>query len=292
MTKVKDKELLESLNGMDYNKLLSMNEDEFDKWVMSFAGIEMTWELGHKLEVFIGRYYDIHNDYDDKTTTLNKDFELANALGLTEEDFEKEYETIENIISLLNEDNYNITKPKNLVKHQSFVGIPDLGSPRLIELHNEFNIQNFEQLSKAISMLHGPKLYDANEDWLVKQDNPSLNDCVCFKEDADLLDDSDINNAEFRLDMGYVPHKEWMIRHVKIVLALARVYLSEPLKYYKAYISLHREVLKKIDLNKDLIKQLIHTKDIHIETMLLVIIDALEQGYKNADLGLGETKNG
>lgn len=287
---MKKQKIIESINTIDDCKLLAMNNDEFDKWVMSFAGIEMTFEMGHKLETVIEHYYDLHDDYDDRTTTLTKDVELANALNLTDMDFDKEYENIDSIVSFLNEDNYNATKPNNLISHQAFVGIPDLGSPRLAELHNEFNIKTFGQLSKAIAMLHGPKLYDANEDWFIKQDNPSLDDCVCFKEDADSLDDSDINNAEFKLDMGYVPHKEWMIQHTKIILAIARVYLAEPLKYYKAYLSLHKNVLKRIDLNIDLIKQLIPTKDIQVETLLLVIIDALEHGYEYTELGIGGTK--
>lgn len=285
---MKDKELLDSLYQMDGEKLLSMNQREFDSWVMSFKDVSLSLNQIKKIKWLLSHYRELHEEHNDKVETMSKDSLLIDALGLSDKDIESNYSNIEPIISLLNEEYYASTKALEIVKHQAFPGIPDLGHPVLNSLHDEFNISNFEQLAKAIAMLHNTKIYDANEEWLVKQDKPSLDDCVCFKEDVDMLDESIINNAELKLNIGYVPHKEWMIRHTKIVVSIAKAYLDDPLKYCRTYISLNKDTLEKINLKKDLVKQLIKTKDINVETMLIVIVDALEKGYEYRDLGIGE----
>ena len=53
-----DKELKESLEQMNEEKMASMTEEEFDAWVDSFAGKELTWEEYHKIFDLVGKFYD------------------------------------------------------------------------------------------------------------------------------------------------------------------------------------------------------------------------------------------
>lgn len=283
---MEEKTLLESLNTMDDEKLLAMSEKEFGKWVMSFAGVLTTSEQYHKMNYIKSRYNEIHDDYEDRTSTLIKDTVLVEALSLSVNDIDGEYPNVESILPLLDEEYYTSIKLNNIVKHQAFPGIPDLGSPILGDRYKEFKIKDFNELVKAIGMMHGPKLYDANYDWLIDVDNPSLPDCVCFKEEADALDTTDIKNTEFKLHMGYVPHTDWIVKHTKTIIAIAKIYLHDPLRYYKAYISSHKDKLKGIDFSKDLVEQLIQTRDIEEETMFIVLIDLLEHGFTYADVGI------
>ena len=217
-----------------------------------------------------------------KNKVLDNDLQLAIAMGLSTGDFEIGFEDISPI---LNEFNKTKEQRKNLIiNHQPFVGIKDLGSPLLMGLHSEFHIASFDELVKAIGLLHGTNSYNANENWLIDIDNPSLNDCVCFKEDMDAVDCSIEKYVGFTKDVKFLPSKEWVVMHTKIIVSVAKSYLMNPKKFYMAYLSIHKNVINNINLDKDLVQQLIYTKDIEVETVLLVLIDALEHGYKVNEL--------
>lgn len=268
-------------------ELMIMDNDTFESLVLSFQNVQMTIDLAHAINSLKKRYFDIHNDSKLKKETTDVDCILTEELGLTDSDFNDGFENISDILLLLNRENFDTTKKINIVSHQAFPGIKDLGSPLLSDLNDEFVIKNFEELVKALSMVNVRDIYDINEDWMVNIKKPSLSDCICFREDCLSLDDSDIRNSEFQLLCKYLPKKNLMIQHAKMIIALAKVYLNDPYRYYKAYISTHKNMLNEIDLNNDLVEQLVETKDINKETMLIVLIDSIEHGYSLSNV-IGE----
>ena len=261
------------------DKLLSFCEDDFNFWFNSFKKLKLSREEIHKLIEIKNHFLELHFEVDKKNEVSAKDYELLKALCIDMKQIDLNVSDISDILDLLLERNYRKIKDKHLLIHQAFCGIPDLGSSVLSDLHEEFKIKNFDELTKAIVMLHYRPIYNANYEWLINVDSPSLSDCVCFKEEVNRLDSSNNNFYGFLNDAGMIPHKDWVIEHTKAVIVLARKYIEDPYKFYVAYFSTHKESLSKIDLNKDLIKQLINTRDYDVETTCLVLIDAAERGF-------------
>lgn len=52
-----EQSLKESLEQMNEAKMSSMTEEEFDAWMLKFAGVELSWEEGQKLDKLIGEFY-------------------------------------------------------------------------------------------------------------------------------------------------------------------------------------------------------------------------------------------
>lgn len=52
-------ELKKSLYGMNKDKMASMTKEEFDDWMLSFAGVEMTWEESELLNKWMETFYPV-----------------------------------------------------------------------------------------------------------------------------------------------------------------------------------------------------------------------------------------
>lgn len=52
-------ELKKALNEMNIEKMASMTEEEFDTWMLSFAGVEMTWEESKTLNKWMEAFYSV-----------------------------------------------------------------------------------------------------------------------------------------------------------------------------------------------------------------------------------------
>ena len=278
---------------IDESEILLFDEEEFHNWVLKISNLDLNLDDTKKVSKIIRRYKDDLKDSSERKASLEADSKYISLLKLSKDEINNVPESVKDILNLLIERNINILKKLNIVQHQCFPGIPDLGSPVLVEINDEFNITNFRELTKAVAMLHNRNIYEANYEWMIDIKNPSLSDCVCFKEDAEKLDNSDNCNIGFLRDAGYLPHKDWIVEHTKNIVAIANVYLNEPLRYYKAYVDSHRETIKQLDLGKDLVSQIIESRDIELETTAIVLIDMIERGFNYEDVGLGkDARNG
>ena len=246
---------------------------------------------------------------------LNPTVQLAIELGLTQEDLNNAniYET--EIIKCLDKKYYSKHYLKEqFFEHQAFIGLPTLGSDLLQEFLREYEISNFNDLIKLIGFLYGTRVYDSCEENLVDTDKPNINDCITYRDDIfKLLKQNQFNDFDasiicretrangaghlsslsedklkeagveekyinFLKGISYIFHKGHVIGHMKLEFALAKIYLEDPVRYYKAYFSLNKDLLNRINENDDFIKLVAETIDYNSETFYLGIIDLIERG--------------
>ncbi len=251
---------------------------------------------------------------------------LANLLGIKQVDIDNYDPTKDttSILKVLDENYFSKTYKKvHICNHQSFIGISDLGSELLGTLQDEYQVHDFDGLVKLCCMLHGTGVCDANEENLIDVDAPNIKDTICSredlyqflleqqfsKEDAKLmcretrigklssLSEEKLKGAmvdqkyiEYMKRVKYLFYKGYVIAHLKVALILAKIYLQEPLRYYKTYFTLNAELLKKIPANPDYFKLLFETKHYEMEKVYLGIIDLMERGYKPEEVIPNETK--
>ena len=60
---------------------------------------------------------------------------------------------------------------------------------------------------------------------------------------------------------------------------IAKIYLEDPLRYYKAYFAINKQKLLKMDKNYDFLKGLSESKSTDMEEVYLAAIDLIERGY-------------
>ena len=209
---------------------------------------------------------------------LKEDLELAASLGLKEKDIENGYEDIEEVVKYLDERLYRKEVKKiDILHHGAYPGIYLLQSSNLQYMVESdwFEIKTFDDLSRAFALLHSTQGIDVNLECVVKDaNNPRLSECICFKEELDKE-----AYPEFVSKVGYLPSKNWIVRHTKIEVAIAKMFLHDPKRYYKAYIDLHKNIFLEVYKDKDYVKSLLDTRDYEKEKMYVLLIDMKERGY-------------
>ena len=205
---------------------------------------------------------------------------LAVELGLTQGEINTQKIEKEEIIKCLNKDYYSNHYLQNkILKHQAFIGLPTLGSGILQDYLEEFKVSNFDELVSLISLMHGTNVYDSCEENLVDFDKPNINDCITSRDDLfgflklNQINDEDaalicreirINGSghlsplsesklrevgvdekyiSFMKGVRYMFHKGHVIGHTKLEFIIEKIYLEDPIRYYRAYFSLHKDLL-------------------------------------------------
>ena len=84
----------------------------------------------------------------------------------------------------------------------------------------------------------------------------------------------------------YIFHKGHVVGYTKLEFIIAKIYLEDPIRYYRAYFSLHNDLMAQISENDDFIKRLVDTR----KKIYLGIIDLIERGFNPKKL-IREIKN-
>ena len=77
----------------------------------------------------------------------------------------------------------------------------------------------------------------------------------------------------------YLFYKGHSVAHTRLAVKVAKIYLEEPLRYYKAYFTLNKENLLKMNANYDFVKGLFESKLTDMEEVYLAAVDLMERGY-------------
>ena len=205
-----------------------------------------------------------------------------------------------------------------ICEHTPFIGMPDLSSEVLKDVMNTYfeGFLSFDDLVKGIAMIHGTGVITANDryvcDYLISS---LLEDAIATrdelyqfliksqlsKDDAllicretrlcgsghlSLLSAAKLREAgveeeyiSFMRSISYIFHKGHTVAHARLAIKLANIYLEEPLRYYKAYFTVNKEKLLKMDKNYDFLKGLSESKSTDMEEVYLAAIDLIERGY-------------
>ena len=206
-------------------------------------------------------------------------------------------------------------KKEHILTHQGFIGLEDLGSEILLDYLKEYPINNFDELVKLICLLHGTKVHDSYKRNLIDTKNLDINNCISSRddlfrflklnqfndEDAAIicretrincdghlspLSETKLKQAgveqkyiDFIKGIRYIFHKGHVIGHTRLEFIIAKIYLENPIRYYKAYFLLHKDLITKINENDDFIKCLVETRNYDLEKIYLGIIDLRERGF-------------
>ncbi|MDY3725272.1 MAG: hypothetical protein SOZ75_00220, partial [Candidatus Enterosoma sp.] len=96
--------------------------------------------------------------------------------------------------------------------------------------------------------------------------------------------------VNFMKNIGYIFHKGHVVGHTKLEFIIAKIYLEDPIRYYRAFFSLHKDLMAPISENDDFIKRLVETRNCELEKIYLGIIDLMERGFNPKKL-ISEIKN-
>ena len=185
---------------------------------------------------------------------------------------------------------------------------------------------NFDELVDLICMMHGTKIYDSCEENLIDINKPNIKDCITSRDDLfkflklNQFSDEDavilcretrINGSghlsslsetklkeagveekyvSFMKNIRYIFHKGHVVGHTKLEFIIAKIYLEDPIRYYRAFFSLHKDLMAPISENDDFIKRLVETRNCELEKIYLGMIDLMERGFNPKKL-ISEIKN-
>lgn len=209
-------------------------------------------------------------------------------------------------------------KKMPICNHRPYIGIPDLGTALMEKtLNDDFECyESFDDFVKVVAMIHGTGVVEANEydvcdcfiasfigDAIATRDElyHFLMNSPLSKEDALLvyrevvshgegslskLSESKLKEAgvdeqyiDFMNRVAYLFYKGHSVAHTRLAVKVAKIYLEEPLRYYKAYFTLNKEKLLKMDANYDFVKGLYESKLTDMEEVYLAAVDLMERGY-------------
>lgn len=209
-------------------------------------------------------------------------------------------------------------KKMPICNHRPYIGIPDLGTALMEKTFNDdFECyESFDDFVKVVAMMHGKEVVEANEYYVCDCFiNSYIGDAIATrdelyhflmnsqlsKEDALLvyretcshgetslskLSESKLKEAgvdekyiDFMNRVTYLFYKGHSVAHTRLAVKVAKIYLEEPLRYYKAYFTLHKENLYKMDIDYDFIKGLFESKLTDREEAYLAAVDLMERGY-------------
>ena len=174
--------------------------------------------------------------------------------------------------------------------------------------------------------MHGTKVYDSCKENLIDIDKPDIKDCITSRDDLfkflklNQFNDEDatilcretrINGSghlssfsetklkeagveekyiNFIKGIRYMFHKGHVVGHAKVEFMIAKIYLEDPIRYYRAYFLLHKDLMAQINENDDFIKCLAEIRNYELEKIYLGIVDLMERGFNPKKLII-EIKN-
>ncbi len=210
-------------------------------------------------------------------------------------------------------------KNHSIFEHLPFIGIQDLGSELLHVAINDYysDIKTFDDLVKALCLIHGTGVIEANSNYL---NGHSINGAITSRDDLyRYLIDNQISNDDALLicrstrlcgqdrispliisklkDAGesdnfisYLKriqslfYKGHIVATLRLELLLSKIYLDDPLRYYRAFYMVNKRWVVQINDDYDFIKELPLVKYRTFEEIYLGAIDLEERGYKPREL--------
>lgn len=241
---------------------------------------------------------------------------LAKELGFTQERIEKNevgWEDTKLVIQHLTEP---YKRKQFIYNHHSYVGIPDLGTDLAKEVfENCFEgYESFDDFVKVVAMLHGTGVIDANKTSLCDKDVIATRDelyrlliksqlskddallvCretrLCGKGQLSKLSEYKLIEAgvedkyiDFIRNTSYIFHKGHAVAHTRLMIKIAKIYLEDPLRYYKVYFAINKQKLLKMDKNYDFLKGFSENRSTDLEEIYLAAIDLIERGFNPKQL--------
>lgn len=239
---------------------------------------------------------------------------LASQLGLKQEDIHVFPSDQEEIIHCLNPKYYAKHYLKErLFKHQAFIGLPTLGSPMLQDYLKEYPVQSFDELVNVICLMRTSNVFrPLTQDVIASRDDlyhflkrSQLNEeeavVICRENricgsghlspfSQHKLHEAGVNEERIRFlkEAKYLPSKGPVISLLQLELILAKIFLEDPLAYYKAYWALHPNLCRQIQENEDFIKRYVESQNSELETLYSGILDLRERGFNPQELWKGK----
>lgn len=209
-------------------------------------------------------------------------------------------------------------KKRFVCNHHPYIGIPDLGTNLLEEVFNIYFecYESFDDFIKVMAMIHGTGVIKANDEYVcdfiitnliedaiatrdelynfliksqVSKDDALLicrETRLCGKGHLSKLSEFKLREAgvdekyiDFMRNISYTFHKAHIVAHTRLAIKIAKIYIAEPLRYYKAYFTVNKEKLFKMDKKYDFIRGLSESKSTDMEEVYLAAIDLIERGY-------------
>lgn len=238
----------------------------------------------------------------------SKELKLAKLLGFKQKDFKQQPVDISEMLKCFDKNYYSSHyKKKHIADHQAFIGLGELGNVKIQEQVCKENVKTFDDLVRAVTMMHGTGVRDNSKRLNVQI--YSRDDLFKFLKKNQLTDDDALiicretrlsgeghlsalseeklkeagvneSSIEFMRSILYIFVKAHAIANLKMLLKLAKTYLEEPKMFYEAYLPLNKQTLSKIDKTRDLISQLSEAKTTELENMYLSLIDKEERLIK------------
>ncbi|MDY6430992.1 MAG: hypothetical protein SPL00_04300 [Bacilli bacterium] len=214
-------------------------------------------------------------------------------------------------------------KKSSICDHHIFVGIGELGYPIFSNTINRYFrfLYDFDSLNKVMSMMHGSGVIEGNKKYIrnfleaistrddlyqfllrnqINKDDTILicrESRLCGRGHISSLSESKLIEAgieskyiEFIKSISYIFHKGDSVAHTRLALKIAKIYLEDPLRYYKAFFRVNKAKLEELKVPYDFIKGLSESKSTDIEDIYLAAIDLLERGYDPTPI-INEIKN-
>ena len=210
-------------------------------------------------------------------------------------------------------------KKNFICHHVPFIGISDLSlKPFVYVIYQSFEgYVALDDLIKAVAMSHGTGVLSANINYICETllINEDISQTISTRDELyNILIESQLNKddvllilretrlhgdghlselSEFKLkqagvdenyinffkNISYIFYKGHTVSHVRAEVKIALIYLSDPLRYYKAYFTINKDKLLKMDKEYDFIKGFSLAKSTDLEELYLAGIDLMERGY-------------
>ncbi len=204
-------------------------------------------------------------------------------------------------------------KKYSTYEHRPFIGIQDLGCELLFEAMNNCfkDVKSFDGLVKVLSSLHGTGVIEANLNCLngryIDKAITSIDELYQYLIKAQLSEDDallvcretrlsgkdylsplivsklkDAGEGEkfisFLEGVQKLFYKGQTVARARLALLLAKIYLDDPMRYYRAFFDVNEKWVKQIN-DYDFIKGLANAKYKTYEDIYLGAIDLEERGY-------------
>ena len=248
----------------------------------------------------------------------SKELKLAKLLGFKQKDFEQPLVDISEILKCFDKNYYSSHyKKKHIADHKAFIGLGELGNVKIQEQVCKENVKTFDDLVRVVTMMHGTGVRDnskrlnaqiySRDDLFkfLKKNQLTDDDALIICRETRLsgeghlsaLSEEKLKEAgveekyfNFMKSIRYIFHKGHVVGYTKLEFIIAKIYLEDPIRYYRAYFSLHKDLMAQISENDDFIKRLVDTRNYELEKIYLGIIDLIERGFNPKKL-IREIKN-
>lgn len=235
--------------------------------------------------------------------TYSRELGYLKNLGFTQKDLKGTLEDISEIIKCFDESYFAKKYKKRVIGHyQAFVCLGDLGNLRIQKQVLKEKVNNFDDLVRVVTMMHGTGVRDNSEKYGVNiysrddlfkfllSSQLSVDDSLLICRETRLSGNGHLsklseeklkeagvasNYIEFMRSIRYIFMRGHVIATLKVLTLLAEIYLKEPERFYKAYF-MDNPVKPRLT-NGELIVKLVESKCTKLEEAYIVSTEREER---------------